>query len=155
MSDDSIVILSNVLNWDILIKTHPYLSERILLLYVNKYFNWSKIFKYQKFSDNILRLYLDKLSPKGNSIRIKVDLITIIYYRNLTSVIFKEYIHLFEKDEIFQIISLKYDKKFLLETIEVIDWKKWSNEYFNKYPHDTRSKKKEDIEWIKDALKLF
>ena len=137
LSDDDIVVLSSVLDWDIISEKNQ-LSETIILLYINKYLSWHEIFRYQQnISDDLIRYFINKLDPEAYEITDCgggfEDLQDLISSCKLTSIILREYIHIFNIDALMCIIEYGYGKKFYTETYDLVDWADIAFEYHMNY----------------------
>lgn len=139
LSDDSIIVLADVLDWHIMNSTR-HLSFHIQLKFLYKKITPYELAKHQKFiHDDIVRSCLD-----GDYYSL------IIYNGHLTSAIFREYYHeicfikMHEDYECLDMIieSEKYDKDFFSDTADLVDWKAVSTNYYQRDYQEKKEKMK-------------
>ena len=112
LTDKSIISLADVLDWHILVRSRI-LSESIQIKYLDVHFNCLDLIRYQLVSNNQIRSFFC-----SNQYYIKKYL---IIYKKLTSVIFREYIHIFDDSSIINILDCNYSEKFFAETSDLMN----------------------------------
>lgn len=108
--------LAYVLDWDLILKFNQ-LDEEILGLFVNKYFDWYDIFKYQKYlTEDFIGLYIDNFEHE--------DLCDLICHEYLTESLFREYFYKFEHDKcLLEYICIDHpNKEFMKKTSDLVNW---------------------------------
>ena len=135
LDDDDVIILADVIDWKIMIKKFK-LSKSIRLKYVDVHFDYLELFEHQFIDDDEVRSYLDLFENQilDDKVRSYLDssdeyqiliekLDGLIFGKKLSSIVFREYIHIF-KDNIAAcwIVEARYDVLFFIETADLVDW---------------------------------
>ena len=137
LSDSIIIEFVDKLDWGYVVRNQV-LSEKLQLKYINVHFDFIDLIRYQIIYDNhMIQTFMDNVSPEDleepddldNSY--DSDFNDLLWNKKLTSVIFREYIHMFNKSHFHIIIGRKYDEKFFLNTSDLVDWKKEKAIYYN------------------------
>ena len=122
LSDDSIIILADILDWCILPRSHI-LSEVILTKYRQR-IPWYDFFYSRQivYDDNWIDIFMN--SQDANY----CTLINFIAREYLTSTIFRKYFHMFEDH--YEHILRKYNEQFFLDTADLVNWKEIPQIYY-------------------------